>query len=323
MNYVLRTTGLLIKSYISGFILACLLFLLFAQGAIAQIRSISISPPRIEIRSDKGGFAEGFIRVKNRGQTSLLFTTSIQDFIVKDSLGTPILLPIDSSKDRFSAASWISVFPSSFELSVNTDQNIYYSINIPANASAGGHYASLIFEPKTTVSEGNSQTTVTAGIGSLFYINVSGQIKESANVLSFSGKSFLEYGPQNLTAIIENSSDTHIYPVGKITLKDFLGREVSIKNFPSQNIFPDTIRDFEIKIGHKYMVGPYKVSFLGSYGENNNLPLSAQFTFWVIPWRIAVIITLLIILAVLILVYWKKKNSQNKIELPKAPVQEL
>jgi len=297
-------------------------FFVFNQTVNAQERSISISPPRIEIQADKGDFAEGYIRVRNRSKTPLYFTTSVQDFIVKDSLGTPILLPDNSASGRFSASSWISIFPSSFELAAGSDYNIYYSINIPLNASPGGHYASLVFSPQTIVSEGGSQTIVNAGIGSLFYINVSGEIKENAKLASFYGESFLEYGPQTLTARIENHSDTHIAPVGKITLTDFLGRKVDQRILPSQNIFPDTLRDFETEIGHKLMIGPYKASFLGSYGKNNNLPLTAEFTFWVFPWRIAIVLILLGILAVLSLFYWKKRKSQGEIKLPKAPIQE-
>jgi len=314
----------IIRNFVFIGLLVVLVFIgsILAQGASAQSRTVSISPPRIEIQADKGGFSEGYIKVKNRSKTPLYFTTSVQDFIVKDSLGTPILLPDNSASGRFSASSWISIFPSSFELAAGSDQNIYYSINIPLNASPGGHYASLVFSPRTIVSEGGSQTIVNAGIGSLFYINVSGEIKENAKLASFYGESFLEYGPQTLTAKIENHSDTHIAPVGKITLTDFLGRKVDQRILPSQNIFPDTIRDFETEIGHKLMIGPYKASFLGSYGQNNNLPLTAEFTFWVFPWKIASILILLTILVALTLAYLRKRKVQDKIELPKAPIQE-
>ena len=69
-----------------------------------------------------------------------------------------------------------------------------------------------------------------------------------------------------LLLLLADQAGRRVRDFGKITLTDFLGRKVDQRILPSQNIFPDTIRDFETEIGHKLMIGPYKASFLGSYG---------------------------------------------------------
>lgn len=295
--------------------------LLSSQKVSAQEQSISVSPPRIDIEARQGGFSEGFIKVRNRGSKPLSILVSIQDFVVKDSFGTPVLLP-ENTQSKYSASEWISLFPESFEIQTGAEQTIYYSLSIPQNASPGGHYASIILKPEQIVLEEGSRASVTAGVGSLLSIKVAGVIKESAEVKSFQGKKFLEYGPVDLQAEIRNESNTHISPLLRISFYDMLGRKIEQKDLVSQNIFPESSRMFEASVGHRFMIGKYKASLLGSYGKNNNLPLASEFTFWVFPWRIALLITLLSILGILSFFYWKRRKTPEKVDLPKAPIQE-
>jgi len=54
---------------------------------------------------------------------------------------------------------------------------------------------------------------------------------------------------------------------------------------------------------------------LASYGVNNNLPLTATLYFFVFPWRLALIIILVVVAVILGLMYWKKrKGTQKKTE---------
>ena len=63
------------------------------------------------------------------------------------------------------------------------------------------------------------------------------------------------------------------------------------------------------------MLGRYKADLIGSYGQDNNLPLVATLTFWVFPWKLAVIITLVVVAIILGTVYYRRKKKSG----PKAP----
>jgi membrane protein implicated in regulation of membrane protease activity len=78
----------------------------------------------------------------------------------------------------------------------------------------------------------------------------------------------------------------------------------------SYNIFPGAARDFENTFGAQtFMFGRYKAVLLASYGVNDNLPLTATLYFWVIPWRLILVIILIAIAVILGTIYFKKRKK--------------
>ena len=86
-----------------------------------------------------------------------------------------------------------------------------------------------------------------------------------------------------------------------IRAKNVLGKEIAEVDIPQQNVLPDSIRRIEIPVGEKNMFGRYTASLLAIYGSSNE-PISAQVSFWVIPWKV-VSIVLLAVLILAILMY--------------------
>ena len=290
---------------------------LFASNVFAQeVRTFTIVPPSIEVSLDPGGYTEGVMKVINDSAETLNFTTTMRDYIVQDSNGTPLLLPDNTLSKKYSAASWIAVSPSYFSVDPGKQQIVNYYIQVPADARPGGHYSAVVFKPTNTFKVEGSGAAVNTDLGTLFYIGVNGDIQESAKVLRISGKKFNEYGPVELITSIINLGDLHIKPMGSLTVTNLFGRKVQTLKFPERNIFPGATRDFKTNLGGKIMVGPYKATFLASYGKNNNLPLMATFTFWVFPWKIAILIALVLVAVVLGLIYRRRQASprENKEE---------
>ena len=101
------------------------------------------------------------------------------------------------------------------------------------------------------------------------------------------------------------------------------GRRVQISALQGDNIFPGGVtRDYQNQVGSKIMIGPYTARLLASYGVNNNLPLAATVSFWVFPWRITVLIILIIIAIILGAMYIRKREKMktNKEKEPQAPL---
>lgn len=300
----MKKTALKISFSLAG----VLLIILFAKSVGAQeVRTFTITPPSVEVSLDPGGHAEGVMKVINDSSETLNFTTTIRDYVVEDSNGTPILLPDNTLSKKYSAAAWIAASPSFFTVEPGQKQIVNYYIQVPTNGGPGGHYSAVVFKPTNALKVSGTGASVATDIGSLFYIGINGDIKENAKVLKMSGKTFSEYGPENILTTIINLGDLHIKPIGNITLTNFLGAKVSSVKFPDRNIFPGATRDFKTNVGGKIMVGPYKATFLATYGKNNNLPLMATFSFWVFPWRIAILIALIILAIALGLLYKRRK----------------
>jgi len=297
-----------------------LLTLGFTQNAYAQVQTITISPPTADFSLNPGAYAEGTIKIINDDSEAISFEASFQDFIVDNPLGIPSF-QINNTSERYSASSWLEVSPSSFVIPPQTHQTVNYYIHVPSTARPGGHYAGLIFSPQNSSSLSNSGASVNTNIAALLSVSVNGETTEKANVISITGDKFSEFGPVRITTTIQNLGDLHIKPQGRVSLINMLGSSIEAKNLPENNIFPEASRNFEVSLGNKFMLGRYKASFLGSYGKNNNNPLTSEFYFWVFPWRAFILAVLMLLAAILSAIYLKRRREPKKPDLPKAPIQ--
>lgn len=298
------------------FILATFYLILnTAPSALAQetFRTYTISPPTVSQKLDPGQTAEGILKVINDTDHDLTFTTVIKDFIVEDTIGTPVFLPNNSLLNKYSGAAWIGVTPNAFTIKSRAKQELNYYIQVPKNARPGGHYVAVLYSPATNVKVENTGATVNTQAGSLFYITVNGPIKESATVSKFFANNFQEYGPVNILSQIKNFGDLHIKPAGYITVSDMLGRK-AILPLSEYNIFPQAARDYENQFGGHLMFGRFKAELLASYGVKNNLPLTATVYFWIFPWKIAIVVILIIIALILGGMYYRKNGLKKPVK---------
>jgi hypothetical protein len=296
---------------------------LFVVAAINQVRAqsatrtVTVTPPTVSVKGDPGYYTEGTMGVINESDSPITFRAEMHDFIVEDTIGTPEILPPNTLMKTYSAASWMAVSPQVFTIAPKQRQNLNYFIQIPGNAKPGGHYAAVVFNPAIETPPGeNTGALVTGQIGTLFSIAVNGPIKESATVTKFTTNGLQEYGPVNIFTQIKNQGDLHIRPAGYITVSNILGQK-AVLPLSQYNIFPQAARDYQNKFGGKIMFGRFKAELLASYGTSNNLPLTATMYFWVMPWRIIIVIILILLAAILGYVYFDKKGKFRKPEAEK------
>ncbi|MFH1536225.1 MAG: hypothetical protein ABIC96_04130 [Patescibacteria group bacterium] len=276
------------------------------QRAVAQ-RTITISPSTIKQNLDPGQTIIGTIGITNGSLTPINFKTSIQDYAVFDTNGTPNLLPSNYPDKKHSASSWLIITPDTFAVLPHEKGILNYYLQVPLDARPGGHYAAVTFTPYDKASS-ESGAIVQERIAALFYISINGEIEEQARVNIFSTDQFFEYGPIQIKTQIKNLGDLHIVPEGKIIISDLLGRTIQENELSKFNIFPLSARDYTNTIGQKLMIGRFKATLLASYGENNNLPITAALYFWVIPWKLAILAILSLIIVVLGTIYLKRRK---------------
>lgn len=282
------------------------------QAKAQENRSMTVVPPSISLLLNPGERREGTLKMINDGDTPLTFNVNTQDFIVEDTKGTPTLIPPSSLNGKYSAASWIAVYPNSFIVEPHQKQVLNYYVQIPTNAHPGGHYAAVVYIPTTTATTNSTGAEVQTLIGSLFSITVNGPISELSQVTKFAAKSFQEYGPITIVTQIRNLGDLHTKPQGSIIISDIFGRVVGTLPLEAHNIFPDAARDYINTYNQTVLVGRFKATLLASYGVNNNIPLTATLYFWVFPWKATIIISLIILAIILGLLVWKKRKSERE-----------
>lgn len=276
-------------------------------------RTVSITNPKIEATLSPGATTEGKLAVINDSDTSLSFKASLYDFIVQDNLGTPEILKKGTIANlKYSASNWVAVAPDTFTVGAHKRFDFMYYIKIPKNASPGGHYAAIVYQPYNNDKQLGSGASVNAQVATLIYIAVPGNVKESAILKQFNAPAFSEYGPIPITTEITNSGDIHFTPKGTITLKDMLGRVIEESQLPDQNIFPGGVSLlFHNKLGQEFMLGRYQANLTANYGSLNSDVLVGSVYFWVFPWRATVVAILLIVGLILSIKYYKKDKTRK------------
>lgn len=288
-------------------------YLVSAVPAYGQeVRTFTIVPPSVQQALDPGGIKEGVMKVINDSSEPLTFTASVQDYIVEDSKGTPKVLPPNVLSNKYSAASWIGVSPSTFTIAPHEKQILNYYVQIPNDARPGGHYAVVIFNPTNSAGVEGSGASVETKLGTLFYLSVNGQIQQQSLVSRFFANSFQEYGPVKILTQIKNLGDLHVKPLGSIQITDIVGRTIQTEKLSEFNIFPTAMRDYENTVGKKLMIGRYKATLTAAYGKSNALPLIATVYFWVFPWKVTLIALLAIVAIILGVALLKQRRSKTQ-----------
>ncbi len=297
--------------------------MLFAQET-TQTRTIIVSPPSVNERFDPGSNKEGVMKITNTSATdTITFKAEIRDFIVEDTVGTPLInVDFGAGKKKYAASSWVGVYPSLFTLGPGKTQIINYYIQVPLDARPGGRYAAVVYQPQERIDVKGTGTGVETHIGSLFIIRVNGDIVENASISKFAAeKSFWEYGPVSLNTQILNRSDSHVRPRGTITVKNLIGQIVDSQPLKEENIFPEAARDFNNKVGKKLMFGSYTAELKATYGDKNDKTLFATATFIVFPWKIAGLVALGIVATILLIIYLRRRKKTTHHATP-PPVQQ-
>lgn len=306
-------------------IFICLLFVswnLFLRTSVKAQNSLPLTviPARNQIEVEPGEKFSLSINFYNQSNEAISGFFKVADFIVDDNQGTPRLIEdYNLAPVKYSASQWVNLLYDRATLPANEKVNLQVDIKVPNDARPGGKYVAVFFESagtapsqKGTNEEAGSGTTLR--IASLIYIKVKGPITEKAIVSRFFAPSFFEYGPIKITTDILNRGDYHIAPRGVITLTNMLGGLVDQKVIKEKNIFPDSLRNYEVELGQKWLIGRYKINLSASYGTTGQALTTATYV-WVFPWRVAIVILLTLIIIILFASNFYKNFIKKELSL--------
>jgi hypothetical protein len=318
-------TAQIYKKY---FFLAVSVFLVSAlitkNKAYAQDKlPLVVAPARQSVILDPGKKDSLIIKFFNESTVPISGIIKAVDFIVQGNDGKPILLdnsavPVSS---RYSASTWIKLPYEKATIPAGTVLKVQFDVNVPKTALPGGRYVAIYFE-QTGFDLGTSTTTLQQGSSSvsprivgLLNIRVNGPITEKASVLKFTAPLFSEYGPVAVTSEIYNAGNYHITPQGTISLFDSLGRKIAESSLEEKNVFPESSRIFENKLGPKLLFGKFKLALSATYGDANQA-LSAVTYVWIFPVRLilAIILGIAIVILLVITIWRLLKGRQKKLE---------
>jgi Bacterial protein of unknown function (DUF916) len=282
-----------------------------AAYAQSTANGFRISPIRNELTVEKGKSQTVQIALENPSNLPLKAKALINDFVASDKEdGQPLLLLDGKSAPSHSFKKLAQEIPE-VDLAPNERKYVNVTVTVPVDAAAGGYYGAVRFIPADAKASAN--VSLTASVGSLFLINVPGNVKEHLQLIEFTAavngkaKKLIFGGQVSIITRLKNDGDTHEKPYGKIQVKDShnkLVAEEEINNIdPQSNILPTSIRKFETKLKNTKWLGHYTVTASYGYNPSTDSPLiNAKTSFWYVPVWLAVVLVILLI-AVLVAAY--------------------
>ncbi len=285
-------------------------------------QALEIAPPVITLSADPGTTIKTQISLRDISSSNLVVKGQVNDFIAAGEDGTPKILLDDSNvSNPFSIKGWVAPLP---ELLMIPKQikNLPVTISVPANASPGGHYGVIRFTATPPELKGTG-VSLSASLGSLVLINVSGDIKEDMSVQDFivthNGKAgtLFESAPVSFTEKLKNTGNTHEQPTGQVTVKDMFGKTIGAVNvnLPPRNVLPNSVRKFEQPldssvIGNKKLFGRYTAQLNVTYGVKKQT-VSSSLSFWVIPYRLVGVVIAILIIGFFVLRFFIQRYNRS------------
>lgn len=268
----------------------------------ASGQGLEISPPVIEATADPGQQITLFIKLRNVTTLEVSVTARSDDFLAAGETGDPKLLLEPGEVSPYGLKEWVAPI-AQFSIKPQQQVTVNVTLNVPTNATAGGHFGVVCFTPLPPGQE-PSAVSLSARICSLVLLKVSGDAKESLELVEFFASykskrgSWFETGPLTFTERIKNSGTVHSKPVGTVEIFGLFGKKVATLkvNDPPKNILPDSIRRFDQTWQKVLLIGPFTAKLNLAFGDQT---LTGSLKFWVFPWKL-----LLALLVAIITVIW-------------------
>lgn len=287
-------------------------------------QALEIAPPVITLNANPGQSVKVQIFLRNISSGNLIVTGQANDFVAAGEDGTPKILLKDNSNDPYSLKNWVAPLPS-ITIVPREIKTMTATLNVPTNASPGGHYGVIRFTA-TPDSLNSTGVALSASLGSLLLVTVSGKIQQALTLQSFTvshnnkSGSFFESGPVSFTERLKNSGNVHLQPTGVVEVKNMFGKVIGAVNVnsPPRNVLPQSIRKFDQPldksvIGTKKLFGHYTATMKLNYGTPQQT-LTSSLSFWVIPVKLIILIAIALIGGFFLVRYLLKAYNRRIIE---------
>lgn len=280
-----------------GAVFAASLVLIAVSRTSAQDQAggsgLSLSPTRTELKIEKGATDKVEINIRNVTRGPIVAKPFISDFESDDATGEPKLFADSTKHNSASINSFISGLQD-VSLAAGESKDLTYTINIPADASAGGYYGAVTYRavPANQANPENGEVALTANVASLVLIEIPGDITEQVQVSSVKvlkdkkAGSFFTKSPSQVAIAVKNNGNSFSKPFGTVSVSDMSGKQVysyELNNStPRGNILPKSSRTFTDELKNISKPGRYTVTANVSHGTGGEV-ITQKVSFWYLP----------------------------------------
>jgi hypothetical protein len=298
-NYLFTTIGLSLIALFVGLFAPAIFVVAQTAPSNADGQALEIAPTIISLTADPGQTITRKIKLRDVSTNKLIVTSQINDFVAGGEVGgIPNVILERDKTNPYSIINWVSPL-ADLTLEPKQVKELSVTITVPTNASPGGYYGVVRFTATPPELE-STGVALSASLGSLVFIKVNGDAKESLVIEEFSinknGKtgSIFESAPLNFVERLNNTGNMFERPVSQVAITDMFGNKIAGVNLSlgsdGENILPQSIRKFEKPldeetIGKKILFGRYRADLSVTYGDKKQV-ITQSIEFWVIPYTL-------------------------------------
>ncbi len=313
------------KKVIVSVLLLTLAFSTFPKAA----QAVTISPLVVELQGNPGQTLETVMKVYNDKDHEITVDPLAEAFAGGDEEGNPVFIdPKKVDPDlKEKMLDWISFSKDPVTIKPKEWVDIPMKINIPPDATPGGHYVALFVSQRPIKKSDEDMLAIATRAGTLFILRVAGDIEEKGKLLDFNvegNKKFFAYLPIKFIWRFENEGNIHVKPRGNVHVDNVFWKKdnISLNINPAEtggNTLPHSIRRYTVewyeglkppadnffaKAWHEakhFKMGRYKSRLEAAFGQSNQKIASQVVTFWIIPWHLLVLVLAALIIILLVL----------------------
>ena len=229
------------------------------------MQAFTLMPMSKEISLQPGEVYRGSITISNPADAESDFHYFV-DVTPYSVAGEEYTVDFETKSDWSKIVDWITVEEPTGTIAPNGQKEVFYTVNVPADAPAGGQYAML--EVKTDESaSGDDSTSIRNifGMGSILYAHVAGETTHEGEILTNSIPGFVTNGQPVVSAYINNAGNVHEIARMTLTVKNSLTGEMVFPVGDETNVFneiimPDTTRYITRKLSSLSPLGVFEVT---------------------------------------------------------------
>ncbi len=295
--------------------------------------AMTISPPVLDFTLNPGDTVSDVVQVYNEEEVPFKITPEVVNFYGKsgdETSGTPEFYPAKETRNGYELAPWIALMSGEQIASPKARIDYPISISVPKDAQPGSHFGAvqiLASDPKGEPGAGN--VGINRGASVLVFVRVNGVARDEMTVSRFGGdRNIYPHLPVAFDIRLDNTGNTHLRPTGDVFIKDMLGRQVaalpvnpgpdfrtvlpgSARRFAAswfKKKLPDSAGEYQRQIKN-FGFGRYDATLVMDYGPDNRI-LTAEYSFWVLPWLAIATITASAIVSAILLAYGIKRYNR-------------
>lgn len=176
MKYILKTA------------LFCFVFSIFPLFSTFAAIDFTITPLKYELNANTGSTITKTASIKNNGTQTVTLYTGKSDFVGQGRKGIPKFVRRTEVLHYQFLSPWITIDTDQFDIAPWEEKTITFTIDVPADATPGGHYWAVFFKNPASETSAWASVWINVDYWVLLLVNVAWNVNTSGGVSAVSGE---------------------------------------------------------------------------------------------------------------------------------------